>query len=256
MLSSETEQKSTLKWWYAIANKKRSLKHGKIELSILVPCYNEADNIEKCLRRIPSMPWRTEIIVIDDGSYDDTAKAALKTKVKNLRVIGYKPNRGKGYAVRVGINAARGKFAIILDADMATQPEEIPMVVKPLFDGTADFVNGTRFVYPMEKGSMKALHKPGNRAFALLVSLIIKQYLTDSLCGFKAFKVRQFRGKLKENGWPDFELLIKAKRMNMRILEVPIHYRWRVAGVSKMRTFRHGYSMLKMLAKSLRRDSR
>ena len=237
-----------------MAKKKSNFKKCKINLSILVPCYNEEDNIEECLRRVPKMPWNTEIIVIDDGSNDNTAKVALKTKVKNVKVISYKPNHGKGYAIRTGINAARGTFAIILDADMATQPEEIPIVVKPLFDGTADFVNATRFVYPMEKGSMKTLHKPGNKVFALLVSLIIKQYLTDSLCGFKAFRVKPFRGKLKEKGWPDFELLIKAKRMNMRILEVPIHYRWRVAGVSKMKTFKHGYSMLKMLAKSLRRD--
>ncbi|MBI3027390.1 glycosyltransferase family 2 protein [Candidatus Woesearchaeota archaeon] len=230
------------------------LKKKKVELSILVPCYNEADNIEECIRRIPKMPWTTEIVVIDDGSNDGTAEVARKTKTKNVRVISYKPNHGKGYAIRTGINTAKGTFAIILDADMATQPEEIPIVVKPLFDGSADFANATRFIYPMEEGSMRPLHKPGNKAFAFLVSLIIKQHLTDSLCGFKAFKVKPFRGKLKENGWPDFELLIKAKRMSMKIVEVPINYRGRIAGVSKMKTFKHGYSMLKMLVRSLKRD--
>ena len=199
------------------------------------------------------MACNTEIIVIDDGSKDNTAEVARKTKAKNVKVISYKPNHGKGYAIKTGVDAAKGEFAIILDADMATQPEEVPIVVKPLFDGNADFVNATRFVYPMEEGSMKPLHKPGNKMFAFLVSLIIKQRLSDSLCGFKAFKVKPFRGKLKENGWPDFELLIKAKRMNMRLLEVPINYRGRVAGVSKMKTFKHGYSMLKMLIRSLTR---
>ena len=137
---------------------------------------------------------------------------------------------------------------------MALQPEEIPDVVKPIFDGEVDFVNGSRLIYPMEKGAMKFLHIPGNWAFALIISLIIRQHITDSLCGFKAFLIKSFRGKLKEDSWPDFELLIKAKRLGMRIVEVPIHYKRRRGGVSKMKTFKHGYSMLKMLIRSLGRD--
>lgn len=227
-------------------------------LSIIIPCYNEEDNIEECLRRIPKMPWKTEVIVVDDGSKDNTSKMARKVKAKyrmnNARIISYKQNHGKGYALRTGIQAAKGTFGIILDADMATQPEEIPSVVKPLFDGKTDFVNTTRFIYPMEEGSMRPLHKPGNKVFAFLVSTIIGQRLNDTLCGFKAFRIKPFKNKLRENEWPDFELLIKAKRMNMRILEVPINYKGRVAGVSKMKTFKHGYSMLKMLVRSLQRD--
>ncbi|MBI1935290.1 glycosyltransferase family 2 protein [Candidatus Woesearchaeota archaeon] len=234
--------------------KEASDKKNAMDLSILMPCYNEEYNIRECLGRIPKMPWSTEVVLIDDGSIDDTAEIAKKSKAKNTRVISYKPNRGKGYAVRMGIEEAKGRFGIILDADMATQPEEIPIVVNPLFEGKADFVNATRFFYAMEESSMKFLHQPGNRVFAILVSMIIGQKLTDTLCGFKAFRIAPFRGKLKENMWPDFELIIKAKRMGMRIKEVPIHYKKRTAGVSKMKTFRHGYSMLKMLIRSMRRD--
>ena len=227
-----------------------------IQLSIIIPCYNEEDNIAECLARVPTMPWRYEILVVDDGSKDKTVQVARKKakqlKDKAIRVISYQPNQGKGHAIQEGIKAAQGEFSIILDADMATMPEEIPKVVIPLFDGSADFVNGTRFIFSMDKNAMYALHKPGNKMFALLVSMIIRQRLTDSLCGFKAFRTKAFKGKLKENSWPDFELLIKAKRLKLRIAEVPIHYKERVAGVSKMKTFKHGYSMLKMLIKSTR----
>ncbi|MBI2651800.1 glycosyltransferase family 2 protein [Candidatus Woesearchaeota archaeon] len=225
-------------------------------LSVLIPCYNEEDNIAECIKRIPSMPWKYEVIVIDDGSKDDTAKIAryAKRNNPNLKVVSYKPNHGKGYAIRKGMENAKGDVAIILDADMATQPEEIPLVVKPIFDGNADFVNGSRLIYPMEKGAMKLLHIPGNKIFALLVSMIAGKKLTDSLCGFKAFKIKPFLGKLKEDSWPDFELLIKAKRFGMKIEEIPIHYKPRIAGVSKMKTFRHGYKMLKMLIRGLKKN--
>jgi glycosyltransferase involved in cell wall biosynthesis len=224
-------------------------------LSILIPCYNEEDNIRECIKRIPSMRWKTEVLVIDDGSSDKTTQFAKGVGYRGrLKTIHYKPNRGKGHAVRKGLEAARGDVAIILDADMSSPPEEIPLIVKPIFEGKADFVNGTRLVYPMDKGAMKLIHIPGNRIFALLVSMIVGKYLTDSLCGFKAFKVKPFARKLKEDSWPDFELLIKAKRMGMKIVEVPIHYKVRVGGVSKMKTIRHGYNMLNMLLRSLKKD--
>jgi len=227
-------------------------------LSIIIPCYNEEENIAECIKRTPKMPFETEIIIVDDGSKDKTAEIARKTKnpnVKKIRVISYSPNRGKGYAFRRGLKNAEGNVVIILDADMSSPPEEIPLVVNPIFKGEADFVNGSRLVYPMENGAMKWLHIPGNMIFALLLSLITGTYLTDSLCGFKAFKKDMLSAdQLKENSWMDFELLIKAKRNKMRIMEVPIHYKARKAGDSKMRTFKHGYNMLMMLIKALRQN--
>lgn len=229
-----------------------------VELSIIIPCLNEEDNIGGCIKKIPRMPYETEVIVVDDGSEDMTTEIARKTRNDNvikIKVISYKRNRGKGYAFRKGLENAEGKVAIILDADMTSPPEEIPLVIRPIFEGKADFVNGSRLVYPMEKGAMKWLHIPGNRIFALIVSFIIGKYLTDTLCGFKAFRIDLLPiEKLKENSWMDFELLIKAKRDNMRIIEVPIHYKARKSGASKMRTFKHGYNMLIMLLRALRKN--
>jgi len=227
-----------------------------VELSIIIPCYNEEGNIAECIKRVPKMLYETEIIVVDDGSKDKTTQVAQKTKnknVKRIKVIRYKKNRGKGYAFRTGLKNSTGKVVVILDADMTSPPEEVPGFVKPLFEGKADFVNGTRLFYPMEKGAMKLLHVPGNRLFALLISIITGTYITDSLCGFKAFKKKLLPvEQLKENSWMDFELLINASRNKMKIKEVPIHYKARKKGVSKMKTFRHGYKMLMMLIRNLR----
>ena len=223
----------------------------EILVSVLIPCYNEEGNIEECIRRVPDFPFEHEIIVIDDGSKDKTTEVARSVKRKNLRVIRYENNGGKGYAVRTGIKNAKGEITVIQDADMATQPEELPQILEPIVNGRVDFVNGSRLIYPMERGAMKWIHVFGNKIFALFVSLIIRKWLTDTLCGFKAFRRDMLSYKLKEDSWMDFELIIQAKRNGMRIAEVPIHYASRKAGKSKMKTFKHGYQMFRMLAKSV-----
>ena len=222
------------------------------ELSIIIPCYNEEENIKECIKKIPQLPWLTEIIVVNDGSKDNTAKIARSIRDTRLKVVSYSFNRRKGYACRKGFEKALGKVVVICDADMATHPEEIRDVVKPIFDNDADFVNGSRMVLPMEKRAMKWLHKPGNRAFALIMSVIIGKWLTDTLCGFKAFRKDKLSWKLlKQDSWPDFELLLQAKQDNLRIKEVPIHYRKRIKGNSKMKTFHHGYKMFAELSESI-----
>jgi glycosyltransferase involved in cell wall biosynthesis len=220
-------------------------------VSVIIPCYNEEGNVEECIRRVPELPYSYEIIVVDDGSKDRTTEFARRVNRKGLKVIRYEKNGGKGHAVRTGIENAEGEIVVIQDADMATQPEEIPQVVEPIIEGRADFVNATRLTYPMERGAMRGVHVLGNKIFALMVSALVRKRLTDTLCGFKAFRKKDLDGKLKEDSWPDFELLIKAKKNGMRIAEVPIHYNARRAGKSKMKTFRHGYKMFRMLAKSL-----
>jgi len=230
------------------ANKSSSRDLPK-SVSVIIPCYNEEETIAGCVNAIPELPWEYEIIVVDDGSRDKTAEVARKIKRKNMKVISCKPNGGKGHAFRTGFEAAEGDVVVIQDADMDPSID-LAEVLKPLFEGKADFVNGTRFVYQMEKGAMKALHVPGNMAFAFLVSLMSGAKLSDSLCGYKAFKRKMLLGQLHENSWPDFEMLIKAGRSRMRIVEVPIHYNKRKQGESKMRTFKHGWNMLMMLLKA------
>ncbi|MHA1297860.1 MAG: flippase-like domain-containing protein [Candidatus Helarchaeota archaeon] len=217
------------------------------KVSIIIPCYNEEDNIIECINRVPNFKFDYEIIVVDDGSTDKTAEVARTAKRKNVKVLRYKNNRGKGHACRIGIKYATGDVIVICDADMATQPEELGSVLAPLFNGSADFVNGSRLVYPMEEGAMKKSHIFGNHIFAWFFSLYLGVRLTDTLCGFKAFRKDQIEGKLTEDSWPDFDMLFQAKKSNLRVVEVPIHYKARKAGKSKMKTFKHGYDMLRML---------
>ncbi len=210
----------------------------QVDLTVLIPCYNEEASIKECILAIPEMPWSTEILVVDGGSTDQTSRIAKSIKKKGLRVIGYTPARSKGYACAFGLKQARGRVTVIQDVDM--NPTDIPTIVRPIFEGWADFVNGTRMILPMEHGAMSQLNRFGNKyVFALLVSSVIRQRLTDALCGYKAFYTDLLRGKLKEDNWPDFEMLIKGKRAGARIAEMPIRYEARRRGTTTRKPFSH-----------------
>lgn len=215
--------------------------------SVIIPCHNEEGNIEEGIRRIPKMGKETEIIVVDDGSIDGTAQKAesLKEKFPNLKVISYKPNRGKGSAVKVGFEAATHEVIMILDADLSTPPEELPRFFDPLNKGLCQFVNGTRLVYPMQDQAMRMLNLLGNKIFGYVMSFITQQHLTDTLCGTKALYKSDFkRMSWGLDKWGDFDLLFGAAKIGSKIMEVPVHYKSRKSGESKMKSFRHGIHLL------------
>jgi SAM-dependent methyltransferase len=217
-------------------------------VSVVVPCYNEAENIETCVRRVPRMGRHTEVIVVDDGSQDGTAervKPELNPSVE-VRCISYRPNRGKLHAVRTGFEAARGEILMILDADMTVPPEDLPYFYRPLREGLADFINGTRLIYPMATGSMKLKNFFGNKMFGVLVSWLTGIHLSDTLCGTKAFFREDYRHfRMGYDPWGDFDLLFGAAQHMAKVLEVPIHYEERRAGQSKMKALRHTWALLK-----------
>ena len=163
--------------------------------SVIIPCYNEAENIRAAVERIPQIAEFTEIVVVDDGSTDGTAEVVNKLMEdhKNLKLISYLPNRGKGPAVKAGFDAASGDVLMILDADMTVPPEELGRFFAPIAEGRADFVNGTRFVSSMETQAMKRLNWYGNKAFALLFSWSLGQKVTDTLCGTKALSKKNYQ---------------------------------------------------------------
>lgn len=226
----------------------------KLSLSVIVPCHDESENLENCIKRIPKMGTFTEIIVVDDGSQDDTIKIAKRLSVSNPNIvpISYFPNRGKGYAVRTGFEYAKGDVLVILDADMAVEPEELPRFFNLIESGKADFVNGTRMIYPREKESMKILNFVGNKIFGIILSLIMGQRNTDTLCGTKALRKKDYSfidmGGCK---WGDFDLLFGAAKLKLRMVEMPVHYKKRAAGKSKMKPFKHGWQLLMICLKGL-----
>ncbi len=224
-----------------------------MKLSVIIPCFNEEDNIVECLHKVPHFNVDYEIVVVDDGSIDATAQRARESKRPHVKVVRYDQNRGKGYALRQGLREASGEWAVICDADYTCAPEDLPAMVSPLLEGRADFVNGTRFVYPMEPGAMKTLHQWSNRLTARILSLWIGQRLTDTLCGFKAFNRLQVLDLLHEDSWPDFELLLIAGRNKLKIVDVPVAYKSRKKGVSKMVTARAAFYMPLLLLKQILR---
>jgi SAM-dependent methyltransferase len=224
---------------------------GDYSVSVIVPCYNEAGNIEECIRRVPRMGRFTEVIVVDDGSQDDTAalvRPALNPAVE-VRTLSYKPNLGKLNAVRAGFEAARGDILMILDADMTVPPEDLPCFYIPLSEGRADFINGTRLIYPLATGSMKFQNFVGNKLFGILMSWLTELRLSDTLCGTKAFFREDYQGfSIGHDPWGDFDWLFGAAETTCKVQEVPIHYEERRAGESKMKALRHAWALLKACA--------
>lgn len=227
---------------------------NRLSCSVIIPCYNESDNIRECIERVPKMGTFTEILVVDDGSTDSSVVKVkeLKSTYPNVSLISYSPNKGKGFAVKSGFDNARGDVLIVLDADMTVEPEELPRFFHLIEDGKAEFVNGTRMIYPREKESMKILNFIGNKIFGIILSLIMGQRNTDTLCGTKALRKKDYLFmKMGACKWGDFDLLFEASKLKLKMLEMPVHYKKRLAGRSKMMPLRHGWQLLKICWKGI-----
>lgn len=233
---------------------KKSQNSRNFSVSVIVPCFNEEDNIEQCIKRIPDLGKRTEIVVVDDGSLDGTANIVRRIGKlnKKVKLLSYCPNRGKGYAVNLGMTKASGDILVILDADMTVVPKDLPKFVKPLVSGVAGFVNGTRLTTKMEQGAMKRFNLFGNKLMGFLFSLAIGQKITDSLCGTKALFKKDFirmGGIHKDDPWSDFSLIFGAARLHLPIVEVSVIYKRRLFGKSKMKLLQHGTRLSKVFWK-------
>ena len=224
--------------------------------SVIIPCYNEENNIEEAIRRIPSMGKYTEIIVVNDGSQDRTADCVreLQKKYSNLKLIDNPSNKGKGYAIQQGFAAATQEILMTLDADLSVPPEELPRFFDPLNKAQGQFVNGTRMVYPMiEPQRMRTVGLLGNKILGQIMTFIIRQDLSDTLCGTKAFYKRDLKYmNMGVDKWGDFDLLFGAAKLGNTILEVPVHYKSRKTGEPRMKLFRHGFYILKACFRGIR----
>ncbi len=232
--------------------------------SVVVPCKNEEDNIDDLVERIPEMGAGTEIVFVDDCSTDDTAarvRAAMELHPDRDMKLVPGPGQGKGAACRAGFAEATGDVFLILDADMTVMPEELPAFFQAITTGRGEFINGSRMVYPLEDGAMRWLNLLGNKGFAGLFSLLLDQRIRDTLCGTKVVWRRDY-AKIMEarkyfgscDMWGDYDWIFGAAKNNLKIVELPVHYRERVAGVTKMtRRLRNGRIMLGMCGIALRK---
>ncbi len=220
---------------------------NKIDVSVLLPCLNEEAGIGICLTKIQKVfeeqKINGEIIVIDNGSSDNTLKIA--SSFKNVRVI-LEPRKGYGYAYLAGFNVAKGSVIVMGDADNSYDFHDIPRFLKELEN--ADFVIGNRKY--VSKNSSPLVHRYiGRPVFSILLRWLFHLNISDSHCGYGAIKKSSLdKLNLKSTGMElASEILIKAKKNHLMISEIPIKYSPRL-GKSKLRTFSDGKRHLKLIA--------
>lgn len=225
--------------------------------SVIVPLRNESGNIRAALQRIPVLGERTEIIFVEGHSKDDTWEVLQREVAAydgpHVIQILKQPGKGKWDAVRAGFAAARGEVLTIQDGDLTAPPEDLPKFYDALISGRAEFANGSRLVYPMEKEAMRFLNFLGNKFFALTLSYVLGQPVKDSLCGTKMFSRRDYLRILKRiepfgdfDPFGDFNLLFGASLLNLKIRDIPVRYRDRTYGETNISRFRHGWLLLRM----------
>ena len=225
-------------------------------VSIVIPARNEKGNIENAVERMPNFGSGQEIVFIEghsnDGTLEEIKRVADKYKNRKIRYA-VQTGKGKGDAVRLGFNMAKGEILMILDADLTVPPEDLPKFYKAIASGKGEFINGSRLVYPLEKESMRFFNILGNKFFSMMFSWILGQRIKDTLCGTKVlFKSdyekialgRKFFGDFDPFG--DFDLLFGAAKLNLKIIEIPIHYKARLYGETNISRWRHGWLLLKM----------
>jgi SAM-dependent methyltransferase len=228
-----------------------------LTVSVVIPCKNEKGNVEDAVRRIPPLAGRTEIIFCDDQSTDGTADEVRRLQSrypeKEIR-LEHGPGVCKSRNVWTGFDAANGDVLLILDADLTTIPEELPYFIQVIVSGQAEFVNGSRLVYPVPKGAMNGANMLGNKFFSVAFTYLLGQRVKDTLCGTKALwrtdweRIKPMLGSWgTEDRWGDYELLFGAAKLNLKILDLPVHYQERIYGTTKMtKVFRNGLVMLRM----------
>jgi SAM-dependent methyltransferase len=236
---------------------------GKPTVSVIVPARNEAGNISEIFNRTPEMGGGTELVFVEGHSTDNTYEVIereIDAHPERASLLFRQPGEGKGDAVRVGFDQASGDILLILDADLTVPPEDLPRFYEVLCTGKGDFVNGVRLVYPMEDEAMRFLNLIGNKFFSLGFSWLIGQNIKDTLCGTKGlwkqdYEViaanRDYFGDFDPFG--DFDLILGAARLTMKIVDLPIRYRQRSYGVTNVRRWEHGLLLLKMLVFAARR---
>ena len=197
-----------------------------MNLTVLIPVYNEVNTIEEIVTRVQSMNVASEILIIDDGSQDGT-RDLLKNMdgSDHVRIVFHEKNQGKGAAVRTGIRASKGDVILIQDADLEYDPREYPILLKPLNEKLADVVYGSRFLGGPRRPTM-FWHMVANKLLTLMTNILYNTILTDMETGYKVFRREVVENMPLHAKRFDFEPEFTAKilKRKIRIFEVPISF--------------------------------
>ncbi|MBI4142458.1 glycosyltransferase [Candidatus Uhrbacteria bacterium] len=225
---------------------------ARFRVSVIVPTRNERGNIERIVQHMPTLGSGTEILFVEGHSTDGTLEeiqrvAVASTGKRNVRYV-VQGGRGKWDAVRTGFTRAHGDILMVFDADASVDPEVLRTCYEIISTRRGEFIFGSRLIYPMERGAMQPLNTFMNRRFGAAVARVTGQHVTDAFCGTKVLFKRDFeRMPSSSAAWEqldrygDLTLFSGAAALCLKMVEVPVHYRTRTYGTSKMLRFREGW---------------
>jgi glycosyltransferase involved in cell wall biosynthesis len=220
-------------------------------LSVIVPVFNERATVVEIVRRMRAveLPVEREIVVVDDGSDDGTGAVLTQLRDSTVRVVKHAQNRGKGAAIRTGLESSSGDLVLVQDADLEYDPEDWPRLLAPVLKGRARVVYGSRFTG--ERRNLLFLHWVGNRFLSLVTNVLYNSTLSDMETCYKLFDRRVLDGVRLRADRFDFEPEFTAKvlRRGIRIYEVPISYAGREPNEGKKITWYDGVIALWTLVK-------
>ena len=228
--------------------------------SVIVPTKNESKNLEILFESFPKLSSLNEIILICAESKDNTLEMGkdISKKKSDLKIkVIEQESKGKAGAVFEALEHTTGELIAILDSDISVEPETLPSFFEIIESGHGDFVNGTRLIYPIENKSMRFLNRLGNKFFKFAVSSVIRNPLSDSLCGTKVFRrshinrIISWRKDLNNlDPFGDFDFLFSAAYYGEKISEYPVHYKARIYGKTQINRFRDGFKLIYYFFKS------
>lgn len=224
---------------------------ANLRISVVIPVYNEREYILEIINRVKAVGLAEEIVIVDDCSTDGTGEVLAALNDPLLRVYFHECNMGKGAALRTGFSKACGDIVIVQDADLEYDPQEYPRLIKPILDGNADVVYGSRFAGGDAHRVVYFWHMLGNKFLTLLSNMFTNLNLTDMETCYKVMR-REFlqRITLEEDRFGfEPEITAKLARLDARIYEVGISYHGRSYHEGKKVSWQDGFSALRCIVK-------